>query len=88
MRAFRAEFEAALRAFARVSEAMMRDGFMAPILVGGAAAELYSASTITTGDFDVVTGRQDEFEEALRNQGFTRPLGPGHTPRSGGFIQS
>ena len=80
MRAYRPEFEAALRAFARASEAMKRKGFVAPILVGGAAAELYSASAITTGDFDIVTGRQDAFEDALREQGFTRPVGPGHTP--------
>jgi len=77
---YRPEFESALRAFARASEAMKRKGFEAPILVGGAAAELYSGSTITTGDFDVVTGRQGAFEEALRELGFSRPLGPGHTP--------
>jgi hypothetical protein len=80
MSLYRPEFEAALRAFARASEAMKRKGFEAPILVGGGAAELYSGSAITTGDFDVVTGRQAEFEEELRVQGFTRPAGPGHTP--------
>lgn len=80
MSGFRPEFEAALRAFARASEAMKQEGFAAPILVGGAAAELYSGSAITTGDFDVVTGLQDSFEEALRNQGFTGPAGPGHSP--------
>jgi hypothetical protein len=80
MSLYRPEFEAALRAFARASEAMKRKGFEAPVLVGGAAAELYSGSAITTGDFDVVTGRQAEFEEELRAQGFTRPAGPGHTP--------
>lgn len=80
MSGFRPEFEAALRAFARASEAMKRAGFAAPILVGGAAVELYSGSAITTGDFDVVTGRQDRFEEALLDQGFSRPFAPGHTP--------
>lgn len=49
---------------------MKRKGFDAPILVGGAAAELYSGSALTTGDFDVVTGRQRAFEDALREQGF------------------
>lgn len=77
---FRPEFEAALRAFARASEAMTGRGFAPPVLVGGAAAELYSGSAITTGDFDVVTGRQEAFEAALREQGFTKPGGPGHTP--------
>jgi hypothetical protein len=77
---YRPEFEAALSAFARVSEAMLRAGFEAPILVGGAAVELYSGSAVTTGDFDVVTGRQEAFETALVEQGFSRPVGPGHTP--------
>ncbi len=77
---YRPEFEAALRAFARASEAMRRKGFEPPVLVGGAAVELYSGSAINTGDFDVVTGRQDEFEQALREQGFTKLGGSGHTP--------
>lgn len=68
MSLYRPEFEPALRAFARASEAMRRQGFEAPILVGGAAVELYSGSAITTGDFDVVTGRQDAFEAALLDQ--------------------
>ncbi|UIJ44618.1 hypothetical protein LZK98_16365 [Sphingomonas cannabina] len=76
---YRPEFEAALRVFARVSEAMLREGHEAPILVGGAAVELYSGSAITTGDFDVVTGRQQAFEQALVQQGFVRPSGPGHS---------
>jgi hypothetical protein len=79
MSLYRPEFEAALRAFARASEAMKSNGFEAPVLVGGAAVELYSGSAITTGDFDVVTGRQDAFEDALLAQGFARPNGPGHT---------
>jgi hypothetical protein len=77
---FRPEFEAALRTFARVSEAMKRRGLEPPVLVGGAGAELYSGSAINTGDFDVVTAWQEEFEEALRQQGFTKAGGPGHTP--------
>ena len=78
---FRPEFEAALRAFARVSEAMKREGYEPPILVGGAAAELYSGSAISTGDFDVVTARQEAFEKTLRQNGFVKPVGPGHTPQ-------
>jgi hypothetical protein len=41
---YRPEFEAALRLFASVSEAMAASGFSRPILVGGAAAEFYSKS--------------------------------------------
>jgi hypothetical protein len=53
VKTYRPEFEAALRTFARASEAMKLAGFAAPILVGGAAVELYSGSAITTGDFDI-----------------------------------
>ncbi|WP_234419357.1 hypothetical protein [Sphingomonas sp. EC-HK361] len=58
---------------------MKERAFEAPILVGGAAAELYSGSAINTGDFDVVTSRQDAFEDALVALGFERPIGKGHT---------
>ena len=76
---YRPEFEAALRLFARVSEAMKARGFSAPVLVGGAAVEIYYNSAITTGDFDIVTARQQDFEEELRCHGFTKPIGLGHT---------
>ena len=46
---YRPEFEAALRLFAQVSEAMATKGFQRPILVGGAAAEFWSKSEINTG---------------------------------------
>lgn len=78
---YRPEFEAALRAFARVSEAMKRRGFEAPVLVGGAAVEIYSASAIATGDLDIATPWQEEFEEELRRVGFVRPSGPGKAIR-------
>ncbi len=81
MSAYRPQFEAALRLFARVSEAMKARGFDAPILVGGAAVEIYSLSAISTGDFDISTGRQIEFEEELQNVGFVRPSGPGVATR-------
>lgn len=81
MSAYRPQFEAALRLFARVSEAMKARGFDAPILVGGAAVEIYSLSAISTGDFDISTGRQTEFEEELLRQGFVRPSGPGVATR-------
>ena len=80
MKAYRPQFEAALRLFARVSEAMKARGLPAPILVGGAAVEIYSNSAIATGDFDVVTPVQAEFEQELRKLGFTKPEGLGHTP--------
>lgn len=81
MSAYRPQFEAALRLFARVSEAMKARGFDAPVLVGGAAVEIYSLSAISTGDFDISTGRQIEFEEELQKIGFVRPSGPGVATR-------
>jgi hypothetical protein len=74
---YRPEFEAALRLFARASEAMHRRGFQRPILVGGAAAEFYTVSALTTGDFDICTLRQPELEEELQKLGFVRPSGAG-----------
>ena len=74
---YRPEFTAALRLLARVSEAMHARGLRRPILVGGAAAEFYSLGTLTTGDFDLCTFRQDELEEEMRKVGFVRPAGAG-----------
>ena len=79
MATYRPEFEAALRLFARVSEAMKARGLPRPILVGGAAAEYYSGGAVSTGDIDVCTPAQDAFEEELARHGFIRPIGPGHT---------
>jgi hypothetical protein len=79
--AYRPEFEAALRLFARASEAMVARGLSRPVIVGGAAVELYSRSAISTGDFDIVTAAQPEFEEELRRQGFVKPSGPGVATR-------
>ena len=83
---YRPEFEAALRVFGRVSEGMRAAGHLPPVLVGGGAIELYSASAITTGDFDVVTSRQDVFEAVLLDHGFSRLPGSGHV--AGGWIHA
>jgi hypothetical protein len=77
MSIFRPEFEAALRVFGAVSASVDAAGYARPILVGGAAVELYSGSAVATGDFDVVTARQDIFERELQAHGFVRPSGPG-----------
>lgn len=84
MATYRPEFELALRVFARASTLLVAQGYEAPILVGGAAVELFTASAIVTGDLDVVTARQDAFEAALRNLGFIKPSGPG--PLTRGWI--
>lgn len=77
MSPWRPEFEAALRLFATISEAMAARGLPRPVLVGGAAAELWSTSAVTTGDFDICTPVQSELEEVMRDAGFVRPSGPG-----------
>ncbi|UVO51549.1 hypothetical protein M0208_13940 [Sphingomonas sp. SUN019] len=79
MPGYRPEFEAALRLFARLSEAMKARGLPRPILVGGAAAEYYSGSAVSTGDFDMCSPAEPELEEEMERLGFIRPIGPGHT---------
>ncbi|TXC72391.1 hypothetical protein FSB78_16635 [Sphingomonas ginsenosidivorax] len=81
MTPYRPEFETALRVFARASKLLIAQGYEAPILVGGAAVEIFTASAIATGDFDVVTARQGAFEAALRSLGFVKPSGPGMATR-------
>ena len=60
---------------------MKSRGFLAPVLVGGAAVEIYSLSAINTGDFDIATGAQNAFEEELQRHGFIRPSGAGKATR-------
>jgi hypothetical protein len=74
---YRPEFLAALRLFAEVSGAMAVRGLPRPILVGGAAAELYSTSAITTGDFDLCSPAEEELDQELQMNGFVRPRGAG-----------
>jgi hypothetical protein len=81
MSTYRPQFEAALRLFARVSEAMVARGLARPVLVGGAAAEYYSGSALATGDFDVTTPSQEALEEELQHLGFVRPSGAGKSLR-------
>jgi NADPH-dependent 2,4-dienoyl-CoA reductase/sulfur reductase-like enzyme len=83
---YRPEFEAALRLFARVSTAMDAAGFRLPVLVGGAAVEIYTRGAVTTGDFDFACGRQDIFEDFLQLHGFARPNSKGATTR--GWVHS
>lgn len=78
---YRPQFEAALRLLARVSEGMVLQGKRRPILVGGAAAEFYSGSAISTGDFDLCTPAQDTLEDEMRKVGFERPSGAGKSLR-------
>ena len=79
--AYRPEFTAALRLLARISKAMDEAGHRPPVLVGGAAVEIYTRGAVTTGDFDLSCGRQDILEAEMQREGFVRPSGPGMATR-------
>lgn len=81
MSVYRPEFDAALRVFAEVSEAMAAKGLARPVLVGGAAVEFYTLGAVNTGDFDLCTPIQPALEIELRRHGFERPTGPGKSTR-------
>lgn len=74
---WRPQFEAALAKLAQISSTLDDRGFRPPILVGGGAVELYTQGAVNTGDFDLVTSQQAEFETVLTENGFVRPSGPG-----------
>lgn len=78
---YRPEFEAALRLLARISAGMDAVGFRPPVLVGGAAVEIYTRGAVNTGDFDLSCGRQDVLEDLMQKHGFVRPAGPGTATR-------
>jgi hypothetical protein len=81
MEGWRVQFEAALRVLARISTAMDDAGHRPPILVGGAAVEIYTGGQVATGDFDLSCGRQDLLEQQFVHFGFVRPSGPGKATR-------
>lgn len=81
MRGFRPEFTQGLEIFAKISLDIEEQGFQAPILVGGAAVELYSQSAIATGDFDIVSSREDILEQCFIAHGFEKPSGAGQSTR-------
>lgn len=78
---YRPEFEEALRLLARISRALDEAGHRPPVLVGGAAVEIYTRGAVATGDFDLSCGRQDVLEEFMQREGFVRPSGPGMATR-------
>lgn len=78
---YRPEFEAALRLLARISRAMDEAGYRPPVLVGGAAVEIYTRGAVNTGDFDLACGRQDVLEAVMQTHGFIRPTGAGVATR-------
>ncbi|MDI1284558.1 MAG: hypothetical protein PSV46_09185 [Reyranella sp.] len=79
---FRPEFREALTLLATAVQRLQARGLEAPILVGGAAVELFTGGRVTSGDFDFVSASQDEFFAELLTLGFVRPQGPGWLTRS------
>ena len=73
----RPEFVAGLELLARISTEMVRRGLGRPVLVGGAAVEIYSGGIVATGDFDIVVARDDVLEQIFLEMGFERPRGAG-----------
>jgi hypothetical protein len=69
---YRPEFIAGLRRLARVFETYAARTGHRPLLVGGAAASLYSGGAIVSGDFDVIAPFDEVFDEAMRTEGFAK----------------
>jgi len=78
---YRPEFIACLRLIAEACDRLVRRGYERPVIVGGAAVEFYTSGAIVSGDFDLVTARQPEFEEALVAAGFVREHRSGRLAR-------
>jgi hypothetical protein len=87
--AHRTEFIQGLELIVEAVEEMARQGHSRPVLVGGAAVEFWTGSAVMSGDFDMITERQQLFETILQSKGFMRPQGVGallrglHHPKLG-----
>ena len=81
MTQWRPQFEAALEKLAEISSAMDAADLNPPVLVGGAAVELYTLGAISTGDFALVCTQQSALEAVMAKHGFVRPRGPGVATR-------
>lgn len=66
---------------ARVFDRVVELGGSLPVIVGGASVEFYTASDVRTGDVDIVTAADPQFEQAMSEAGFRRPRGPGALTR-------
>lgn len=74
-------FESFVRALEVLSEAFRlcrQRGLGLPTIVGGAAVEHFTQGGYTTGDFDLVTPRQEDVYAVLREVGFEDEKRVGH----------
>ena len=76
--ALRADFVEGLRRLARVFDAYEAKTKSRPVLVGGAAASIYSGGMITSGDFDVIAAAHTVFDRVMAEHGFRREDRAGH----------
>jgi hypothetical protein len=67
---FPPDFVAALRLLGAAVEEVVQAGHPAPVLVGGAAVELWTSGGYVSGDFDLVTADPAPLEAALIARGF------------------
>jgi hypothetical protein len=79
---YRPEFRSALDLLAQAMAELSSKGIALPVLVGGAAVELYTGGAVASGDFDFVSPHQDACEKAFEGVGFRRILEPGFLTRS------
>ena len=75
--AYREAYVRVLNLLSRAFDHVEGKGHMRPVIVGGAAVELYTQGAIVSGDIDVITPWQETFEVALEKEGFVRSVGFG-----------
>jgi hypothetical protein len=74
---FRNEFRQAIELLAEAIGKIEASGEPLPVLVGGGAVELYTGSAVASGDFDLVTPREQPLVAALVELGFQKPQSAG-----------
>ena len=82
--AYREAYVRVLNLLSRAFDHVESEGHMRPVIVGGAAVELYTQGAITSGDIDVITPWQESLEVALEKEGCVRSVGFGAFAR--GFL--
>jgi len=78
---FTPEFLRALTLIGEAMEDVATAGHARPVLVGGAALELWTTGRYVTGDFDLVSPDPGPMETALLRRGFQREDRAGHLLR-------
>jgi hypothetical protein len=78
---FTPEFVEALRLIGGAMEELRAANLQCPVLVGGAALQLWTTGRYVSGDFDLVGVDPTPMEAALVARGFRREDRPGHLMR-------